>query len=577
MRNRSWSPNILNWPSYINKKLGAGLVEIIKDRKEKGQLPEKFEKYASYDGNDFPTIRSTCMARPGWCIVEADYCTAEMRGLAYISEDRALKKLILEPDENFAKVKPECVPDGIEAEDCVVRLAFPKYVTLPSDKDKFLMTYSTDNKIKATFTEDQLLHDENGNIVHPSYDMHWGVSELARHTARETMNKKKDRGAAKVVNFCMAANTPIRTREGEVAIQNLTGKEEVWDGENWVHYNSVSRVPGKYIIEYMGLRATALHMVFVHSPTGKIWKVPFIIASKRGYKLVCDRIEPSYVEESPTQDKDIQEAIEALSELNADWELVYDLIDVGPNHRYTANGYIVGNSSSYGGTATSIARKIEADTGNKVTIDDAQALLDAVEARQPRATVFFHELEKAPLEKPFLVAASGRKRHLLTLQQLDNKSGGKAREDSIVALGRECRNYPMQESVGSSASIACKRLLDFSMRFSKSHGLQGNLITCLYDSCVVHCPVNERHIWQKALDLYMHWSNGWRYGDDILRYTIDCELNAGWSTKAKGEFKEHLHDPDWEPTPENLKPVEEYLDAAIATFKEFPELSVYNK
>lgn len=171
-RSRSWSPNTLNWPSYIHARLGSGIVRILNLRKQAGQLPNKFAKFADMKAKQLPTIRSIVMARPGWCVVESDYQTAEMRGLAFIAGDKDLTRLILEPDQCFAKVKPECIPAGIDAEDCVVRLKFPSYITRPEDKDKYIMTYASGGEIKATFTEDQLLRNSDGTIASPRFDMH---------------------------------------------------------------------------------------------------------------------------------------------------------------------------------------------------------------------------------------------------------------------------------------------------------------------------------------------------------------------------------------------------------------------
>ena len=299
-RIRSWNPNVLNWPSWVHARLGAGMVRIIKERNAAGQLPEKFKKFADTKAKAFPTIRSVMMAKPGWCIVEADYQTAEMRGLAYISGDAELIKLIEEPDDCFALAKPECIPDSVDAEDCVVRIKFPEYIKYPEDRDKYLMTFTSGGAIKARFTEDQLLRDENGKIKSPKFDMHWGVLELARGQVREELDKKKDRGAGKVVNF----------------------------------------------------------------------------------------------------------------------------------------------SSSYGGQAASLQRKIEADTGNKPELDDVQAMLDAIERRQPRATQFFKELESVPTEKGYIRAASGRLRHCHTLSAGIKGLSFRTREGQLTALGRECRNFP---------------------------------------------------------------------------------------------------------------------------------------
>lgn len=99
-------------------------------------------------------------------------CTAEMVVLAYVSCDEVLRDFIQGTDKNLALVKPDRVPEGINAEDVVVRLAFPDYIEEPPDKEKFIMTYASDGVIHATFTEDDLLRDENGDIVHPKNDSH---------------------------------------------------------------------------------------------------------------------------------------------------------------------------------------------------------------------------------------------------------------------------------------------------------------------------------------------------------------------------------------------------------------------
>lgn len=185
-RPRSWNPNILNLPSYIHGRLGAGIKYIMDLRSKqkteykdengntvvKSRLPEEFNKYLDMKPKNFPTMRSIAMAREGWCMPEADLQTAEMRGLAFLSGDKKLLKILLEPDECWAVVDPKYVPEGIDPSECVVRIAFPEYIQYPKDKEKYLLTYATDKTIHAKFTEDQLLRDSNGKIVSPKFDMH---------------------------------------------------------------------------------------------------------------------------------------------------------------------------------------------------------------------------------------------------------------------------------------------------------------------------------------------------------------------------------------------------------------------
>lgn len=607
-RPRSWNPNVLNWPSYIHKRLSQGLTHIITLRNKTGNLPPYIQPYA--DGTPFPTIRSVCMARPGWCIVEADYQTAEMRGLAFISGDRDLMRMILEPDDCFGIPKPECIPDGIDAEDCVVRLKFPNYVTMPADKDKFLMTYSSGGVVKATFTPDQLQRNPDGSFKGPRFDMHWGACELSRNTCREVLDKKKDRGAAKVVNFCLAAGTQVLTKSGYKAIEDVLPADRLWDGKEWVKHKGVVARGKKIVIPLWDrtLWCTPDHIVYTTDGpelANSVWQG--YKNKHRGPKPVKIRwdaktktastINPDincYVSSELVQ---LQHLYRMMHEMGDIWSEeacrphlrvtdpakatvrfveTYDIVDVGKNNRFVANGVLVHNSSSYGGTATSISRKIEADTGVKATPEEAQALLDAVERRQPRATEFFKEMERVPEMFGFLRAPSGRIRHCHTMAR-GIQGMGRTREGQLTALGRECRNFPMQESVGSSASRACVAMVDFHLRNKEKYGLQGYPCVCLYDSIVVHCPVAERAIWTKALDLFMNLADGWATDGGILRYPTDCEFNGGWSTKPDKEFKKQLHDSSWNPTPAHLQPLEAWLDQMIRLYTLCPELSVYNK
>lgn len=205
-----------------------------------------------------------------------------------------------------------------------------------------------------------------------------------------------------------------------------------------------------------------------------------------------------------------------------------------------------------------------------MSVEEVEKMLEAIEARQPVATIFFAEMEKVPETTGFLRANSGRIMHCHVLPGSIKGIGARTREGQITSLGRKCRNYFLQENVASSAARACKNLVDLGMR----KDLKGYIAVCLYDSCVIHCPVEERHIWAKALDLYMTQANGWLYHGRVLRYPIDLEYNAGWSTHADSEFHAQLKDSSWKPTPDNLVYLERWLDDALAFYKNNPMASV---
>lgn len=171
-RPRSWNPNSLNWPSWIHKRLAEGMAYIIGKRKEENQIPKHLENYAKIPAKKLPTIRSVSVARPGWCIVEADYQTAEMRGLAYISGDTYLIKMIEEPDDCFVCVRPEFVPDGYSEEDITIRVKWPEYVQYPADKDKYINTCTLDGTTVLQATPDMFARKDDGSLIHPKFDMH---------------------------------------------------------------------------------------------------------------------------------------------------------------------------------------------------------------------------------------------------------------------------------------------------------------------------------------------------------------------------------------------------------------------
>lgn len=450
----------------------------------------------------------------------------------------------------------------------------------------------------------------------------WNIAERAQRKAREAMDKKKDRGAGKVVNFCVAGGTGIVIRKnGKVLVKNIEdlvreGVFEAWDGAEWVTTQAVDRGWQTVIKHQSGLTATPDHIVWTESgpmtlleatiqletllgqdemgryeygtapPVLEAGDVPQDVYERRA--LVRDIMLFGYNGTSShrrdTYDKygiglpscPVQNLAQAagLLALILPSTLCYDLVDCGPHHRFATVYGLVHNSSSYGGQASSLQRKIEADTGHQVPLEMVEAMLQAIVDRAPRADEFFHEMEEKPFKAGFIRAASGRLRHCTAFGSEGEKLSKRTRDGAVSALGRECRNFPMQESVGAVASLALQNTLAFKERFS----LEGGVVVCLYDSLVVHCPYHERMIWAEALEVFMHLANGWAYGNNLLRYSIDLEFNAGWSTHSPDrEWNDNMKDPAFEPVPDRLKPAMDYILALKDFYTKFPEASVYNK
>ena len=196
-RTRGWNPNTLNYPSYVNKRIGKVMARIIQTHVAAGTLPETLRQWGHVkDEKDLPSIRSVVRARLGFCIVESDYATAEIRGLAYISGDKNLMRLMNDPDPEWAFTK-----DGLK-----VRVAYTdfKLSGIPTSKQnpEYIMKRMEGGKVIAEYTEADLIRNEQtGEVVHCRYDLHWSLAEWTYEKPREDMTDKIERAAGKTGNF----------------------------------------------------------------------------------------------------------------------------------------------------------------------------------------------------------------------------------------------------------------------------------------------------------------------------------------------------------------------------------------
>lgn len=407
-RPRAWMPNVLNWPSHVQPRIGYAVMKSLKEAEAAGVLPPNLRRWLDItDPKDIPSIRSCIQAPPGYVLVEHDYDTAELVALSQISKDDKMSKIFEGRDPAWAVLKPDLAAE-------TVRVAFDDYdnsgISPALCRPEFLMSAWAGDKKYADFTEDDLLRDEQGNVVHAKYDMHWMVVERTYGKPREMMKKKPHRDAGKVLNF----------------------------------------------------------------------------------------------------------------------------------------------SSLYGASPNTLERKIESDTGVKPDPGTGQAGLDAIEARQPRATEFLREMEKIPETTGYYRAASGRLRRCVTHGR-NAQISWRTRNSVVSALGREMRNFPMQESVAATAARAGIWLL----KAYKMFGLKARPMIILYDSVVSLCPLEERFVVSHLHDLFMCELNTWRYidvhGDRTLQYSSTGELNYRWSCPPPKSELAILKDESWNPTPDRLK------------------------
>lgn len=293
-RPRSWQPNILNWASWVNAKIADGIKSIVTIRQKQGQLPPQLERYMT---EKIPSIRSCVESPPGWSIVESDYQTAELRGQAWYAACDDMMDLISLPDKNFVKVRPELMVD----EDCVVRVGYPEYISASERSDEWLGAYGVDGAALKRFTEEDYLKDKEGNWVHSKQDLHWSLAEMVHHKPRETLHKKRDRGAAKVGNFsCLPYNAVIATDCGPIQLTNINVLHLLWDGVEHVNHDGITYKGISPCIEYDELTATPDHVVWTTGGT-----MPLLQAAKEGWRLIQPRRQRKELQRSESKHSEI--------------------------------------------------------------------------------------------------------------------------------------------------------------------------------------------------------------------------------------------------------------------------------
>ena len=129
---------------------------------------------------------------------------------------------------------------------------------------------------------------------------------------------------------CIAEGQLVLTNRGEKPIETVTTDDLVWDGEQWVAHEGVIYKGIKEVVTYQGLTATIGHTVYLD--TGGY--APLASAIVFGFNL---------------KDGTSESNSSAETQLESRESKVYDIVNAGPNHRYTVSGKLVHNCG-YGGS-----------------------------------------------------------------------------------------------------------------------------------------------------------------------------------------------------------------------------------
>lgn len=207
-RPRSWNPNTLNWPSSASAAIKQSILEYIEYLRDQQVLPDRYRKYLEKD--KIPSIRSCVSARSlgqEYCMTESDFVTAEVRGLAFISGDENLIRLVTGVDHEFALTKDYKAVRIQFLGDSPVR---PEY-----QRPEFLLSTWYGGKMLHQYCWTDLLFDDQGNMVHPKLDLHWSLVEMYRGLPRE-MLVKSDRDSGKIANFSTAYGATPNSLERKI-------------------------------------------------------------------------------------------------------------------------------------------------------------------------------------------------------------------------------------------------------------------------------------------------------------------------------------------------------------------------
>lgn len=230
-RPRSWKPNILNLSKSHNKGVTNGIVRILENKTDNPMFvlppefddlfgtPEQREGKSAKDlvKKQMPSIRSTIGAEKGWCFVESDYKTAEIRGQAFISGDIDLIRLMVGEDEMFGYV-------GSVDKENLVRLGYrdDSGIDAQNMDPTLILAVRKNGQTLRHATREELLRNDDGSLMHPGYDLHWSLAEMVKGQPREYLTDA-DRDAAKVGNFSAAYGAVGATLERRIEAQ--TGKK----------------------------------------------------------------------------------------------------------------------------------------------------------------------------------------------------------------------------------------------------------------------------------------------------------------------------------------------------------------
>lgn len=211
---------------------------------------------------------------------------------------------------------------------------------------------------------------------------------------------KKDplRQKGKIADLaCIAEGQLVLTNKGLVPIENVTLDHKVWDGDHFVTHDGVIYKGIKEVITYGGLTATQDHLVWI---SGKIHPIQFGDAATNRLQLLKTGDGRQAIKMS--EDNQLQGinsvccySMKNRARDNKYKTKLYDILNAGPNNRYTVSNILVHNCG-YGGSVGALKAMGALDQG--LTEHDLRPLVNAWRAANPNVVAFWWAVDRAAIK-----------------------------------------------------------------------------------------------------------------------------------------------------------------------------------
>lgn len=149
---------------------------------------------------------------------------------------------------------------------------------------------------------------------------------------------------------CLAGDTEVLTNNGWKTIVTVSKDDKLWDGVQWVAHQGLVCNGEKNTIDVDGVRMTPDHMVL----SGSSWEQASVCVQTRSYlsQALCTGGESLEIWRSMIGDGgDTYADAPSVEPRLKNSELVYDLLNAGPNHRFTIrtkHGALIVHNCGYG-------------------------------------------------------------------------------------------------------------------------------------------------------------------------------------------------------------------------------------